>query len=127
VAVWHCSHFLPNVPPWAHRRDDSPHTPCELLVLGNARVAHVAVEVRVRAFEGKLETGKMIETGDAPDIVAMAIGTRGPSRLACLVIRLVAPGAILRYRSFRFPLRWQSPQPIRAWRPRRAKRSRARD
>ncbi len=57
----------------------------QLLIFGNAGVAHVTVEVRVRAFEGKLEARKMIESGDAPHVVPVAIGTRG-SQPACVLV-----------------------------------------
>ena len=57
----------------------------QLLVLDNACMAHVTVEVRVRAFEGEFEAHKMIETGDAPHIVSVAIGTRG-SEPACVLV-----------------------------------------
>src|SRR5882724_3649507 len=70
----------------------------EFLVLGNARMTHVTVEVRVRAFQGKLEARQVVETGDAPDIVAVTVGTRGSQPAGVLVIGLVAAGAILRYR-----------------------------
>ena len=58
----------------------------QLLVLGNTRVAYVAVEIRVGTFQGKLEARKMIEVGDVPHIVPVAIGTGGPQPAGVLVV-----------------------------------------
>jgi hypothetical protein len=57
----------------------------QLLVFGNTRVAQVTIEVRVCAFEGKLEARQVIETGDAPHVVPVAIGTRR-SQPACVLV-----------------------------------------
>ena len=54
----------------------------QLLVFDDARVARVTVEICVRALEGKFEARKMIEIGDVPHIVPVAIRTRG-SQPAC--------------------------------------------
>jgi hypothetical protein len=58
----------------------------QFLIFGDAGVAHVTVEVRVRAFECKLEACKMIETRDVPHVVSVAIGARGPEPAGMLVV-----------------------------------------
>jgi len=75
----------------------------QLLVLRHAGVAGVTVDVGVCAFEGEFETGEVIESRDAPDIVAMTVGTGGPHPACMLIVRLVTPGAILRYRILQVP------------------------
>ena len=58
----------------------------QLLVFGNARVTHVTVEARMRSLEGKLEARKMIEVGDVPHVIPVAIGTRGSQPARVLVV-----------------------------------------
>lgn len=58
----------------------------QLLIFGDAGMTHVTVEVRMRAFECKLEACEMIETADVPHVASVAIGARGPEPAGVLVV-----------------------------------------
>ena len=75
----------------------------KLLILRDARVAYMAIELRVRANECELEFDQVIEVGDLPGVIAMTIGTSGSQPACVLVVRLMAPGAIFRYRVLQVP------------------------
>lgn len=70
----------------------------ELLVFDHARVAHMTVQVGVRAFERKLEALQMVEMGYPPGIAVVAVRAGGTQPAGVLVIRFVAADAILGYR-----------------------------
>ena len=75
----------------------------QLLILRYGRVTGVAVELGVRACQGKLEAYEMVELGDPPEITAMTVPTGWPQSADMLVVRLMASGAILRYRIVQIP------------------------
>src|SRR5262249_8124076 len=55
-------------------------------------------QVGVGTFERELEFLRMIEVGDFPHVAVVAVRARRPQATGVLVIRLVAPDAILRDR-----------------------------
>jgi hypothetical protein len=70
----------------------------ELLIFGDACMTGVAVQLRVSAFESKLEADEMVELSYAPHIVAVAVGARRSEASRMPVVRLVAARAITGYR-----------------------------
>jgi hypothetical protein len=72
----------------------------ELLIFHDARMTYVAVEIRMRAFEGELEARQVIEIGDPPEVIAVAVAARRSQSAHVLVVRFVTAGAILRNRVF---------------------------
>src|SRR5262249_34888705 len=72
----------------------------ELLRLGDARMAGVAIELGVSAFEREVEPGGVIEARNLPEVVPVAVGARGSEPSEVPVVRLVTAVAVLRDRIF---------------------------
>ena len=70
----------------------------ELLHLCDARMAGVAIELRVGSFKRKVESGGVIEARDLPQVVSVAVGAGGSEPSYVPVVRLVAAVAVLRDR-----------------------------
>ncbi len=68
----------------------------ELLCLRHAGMTGVAIELRVRSFQRKVEPGCVIEARCFPGVVAVAVGALGPEPPHVPIVGFVAAVAVLR-------------------------------